>query len=199
MVQEKRPQEHGAESDEDLAAAAAAGSRAAFERLVERWGGPVLAALERRVGDAHLALDLVQEVWVRVFRGLAGFRPRGASTFRSWLFGIALNAVRDEGRRQERARIVYIDEVREAAGAADPNRESEERAAVEAALLRVEEPYRTALVLVDLLGFSYDEAARSEACAVGTIKSRIHRGRLAFRDAWAPLDADLEVPAGGSS
>ncbi len=188
-------------TDEDLAIRAASGSRGAFEELVERWAGPVLAVLERRLADPHLALDLSQDVWVRVFRALAGFRPhagiRPGGSFRSWLFSIALNAARDEGRRSERSPILYMEEFRGDVEGADPTEQAAERRAVEAALLELAEPFRTALALVDLVGLTYEEAADSLGCAVGTVKSRVNRGRLAFRDLWER--SGVEMRAGGSS
>ena len=84
------------ESDEELARAAVGGSRRAFERLVDRFAGPVARVLASRIGDVDRAEDLSQDVWVRAFRGLAGWQPD--RSFRAWLFGIALNAARDEGR-----------------------------------------------------------------------------------------------------
>ncbi len=196
----------GGAADEALAAAAKEGCRASFEELVERYGGRVHALLERRLGDAHQALDVSQEVWVRVFRGLAGFRPeagfrggasfRPGASFRSWLFGIALNAARDEGRRRGRAPLLYLDAFRAELAAGDPADERAERRAVEAALLGVAEPFRTALVLIDVEGLSYEEAARALACAPGTVKSRVSRGRAAFRERWER--AGNEIRAGGS-
>ena len=188
-------------SDEELAALAAGGSRAAFEELVEHYGGSVLAVLEKRLGDHHEALDLAQEAWVSVFRSLAGFRP-ALGSFRAWLFSIVLNAARDEGRRRGRARIVYLDEFRgEEEGADDPTDASADKAATLAALTAVAEPFRTAVFLVDGMGFSYEDAAQSLACAIGTVKSRVNRGRLAFRDHWTRLSGESvsEATAGGTS
>lgn len=187
--------------DGELALEAARGSRAAFEELVRRYAGAVNAALERRHPDPHLAQDLCQEVWVRAFRGLAGFRP-GAS-FRSWLFGIAFNALRDERRRAHRATartaLQPAGELDLRASGGDAAERDERRAALDA-LMGVEEPFRTALALVDLEGFSYEEAARALACAVGTVKSRVSRGRSAFRERWergAGAARDVAARTGG--
>jgi len=172
-------------TDDDLAAAAAAGTRDAFEDLVVRYGAPVLAVVEKQVGEHHAALDLTQEIWIKVFRALPRFKPGGS--FRSWLFSIALNHVRDARRREKRSRVVYIDEYRTPPVSSrkdDPRGRTEEQAAIELALGRVPEPFRSAVMLVDVLELSYDEAARSLECAVGTVKSRVSRGRFAFREVY---------------
>ena len=170
-------------ADEQLALAAGAGDRAAFEGLVSRFGAAILGVVEKQVGDHHLAHDLAQEIWIKVFRAIGRFRPEGS--LRSWLFSIALNHVRDANRQKARSRVVYIDDFRTAPGATpsfDPRGRTEESAAIGYALERVPEPFRTALTLVDVMSFSYEEAAKSLDCAVGTVKSRVNRGRFAFRD-----------------
>lgn len=175
-------------TDEGLALRAAAGRRDAFEALVFRYGAALLAVVERQAGDHHEALDLVQEVWLKVFRALPRYQPGGS--FRSWLFSIALNHGRDARRRRQRSRVVFIDEYRaDAAPGGDPSGRAEEHAAIETALAAVPEPFRTALLLVDVTGLSYEEAAASLDCAVGTVKSRVSRGRFAFRDVYLQADA----------
>jgi len=179
--------------DEELAVRAAAGTpeaRDAFEALVGRYGGVLLSVVERQVGDHHLAHDLAQEVWIKVFRSIGRFRPEGS--FRSWLFTIALNRVRDALRGQGRERVVFMDEFHTPppAPGADPSGPTEERAAIEACLAQVPEPFRAAITLVDVLELSYEEAAASLTCAVGTVKSRVNRGRFAFRDLYTRLGAE---------
>jgi RNA polymerase sigma-70 factor (ECF subfamily) len=175
-------------SDEDWARAAALGSRSAFERLVERHGGAVLGLLERRFGDVHEALDLSQDVWVRVFRGLKGFRPE--RSFRAWLYGIALNAARDEGRRRSVSPPIAPEDPQTELVTADFRSVLDDRSDVETALACVVEPFRSALILVDLEQLSYEEAADALGCSRGTVKSRVHRGRLSFRDHWIRLTKD---------
>ena len=176
--------------DEELATRAAAGEREPFEALVRQYGSVLQTVVERQVGDHHLAHDLTQEIWIKVYRAIARFRPGGS--FRSWLFTIALNHVRDALRGQGRERVVYLDEfsVPPRAVGADPSGRTEERAAIEACLERVPEPFRTAVTLVDVLELSYEEAAQSLRCAVGTVKSRVNRGRFAFRDLYGQLGGE---------
>jgi len=164
---------------------AARGETAAFAALVRRHASQVQAVIERAVGDHHRAADLCQEVWVKVLRDLNAFEPR--RRFRPWLFAIALNHARDDlrrnGRRRERVRLQALP-----ADLPAPRDEAlasrEERDELEAALDAVPEPYRGALHLVDVVGLDYEEAARSLECSLGTLKSRVHRGRLAFREAY---------------
>jgi len=187
------------DSDEVLATKATNGSRAAFEELVSRFGGAVVSLLERRLRDHHLALDLAQEAWVRVFHALSRFDAN--RSFRPWLFSIVLNAARDEGRRRERSRVVSLDDYRESLSAKSALDGVDERGLIEDSLDRVDEPYRTAILLVDVEGFSYEEAAESLQVATGTIKSRVNRGRLAFRDHWVRLSGASaeELTIGGHS
>ncbi len=159
--------------------------------LVERYGARVLAVIEKQVGDHHAAHDLAQEVWMRVFGALHNFRP--GAVFRPWLFAIAFNAIRDErrsrARRQNHVREFEPSHVSGAAasGRYDPGRRVAELDIIDAAIAGIPEQFRAALQLVDALGFSYDEAAVSLDCSAGTVKSRVHRGRLAFRDAYERL------------
>jgi RNA polymerase sigma-70 factor (ECF subfamily) len=183
-------------SDEELAGRAAGGEREAFEVLLRRYAPAVVAVVEAQVGDHHLALDLAQEVWLKVYRGLAGFETE--RRFRPWLFSIALNCARDSHRRETRTRVVYLDEYRDpphAHPSSDPSGRAEERAVIASALARVVEPYRTAVQLVDVLGLSYEEAALSLRCSLGTVKSRVNRGRLAFRDHYARLEGERDAAA----
>jgi RNA polymerase sigma-70 factor (ECF subfamily) len=125
-----------------------------------------------------------------VFRALPRFRPEGS--FRSWLFSIALNHVRDAARSERRSRVVYFDEFRfapAASGKHDPRGRTEEKAVIENAMREVTEPFRSAVILVDVMQLSYEEAAESLGCRVGTVKSRVNRGRLAFRDEYERLSS----------
>jgi RNA polymerase sigma-70 factor (ECF subfamily) len=176
------------DDDETLARAAASGAQAAFARLVERYAGRVVAVLERRLGDHSAALDLGQETWIRVFRALPSFDA--ARSFRAWLFAIALNAARDEARRRGRSPVDYVEQLPQPT---IDHRGTEDRQAIERALASVGEPYRTAIVLVDVEGLDYAEAAASCGCAVGTMKSRVARGRAAFREQWRLASGEGET------
>ncbi|MEO0480055.1 MAG: sigma-70 family RNA polymerase sigma factor [Planctomycetota bacterium] len=171
------------------------GSRPAFEALVQRYAGRVVSVLEHRTGDHETACDLCQEVWIRVHRSFdrGDFDPRTGGSFRSWLFSIALNLARDEARSKAR-RARHQDDTIDPGDRdeSDPRSSGaleriEQSDAIEQALARVEEPFRTAIVLVDVEGLDYQEAAESAGCALGTMKSRVARGRAAFREHWQIL------------
>jgi len=182
-------------TDESLAAAAASGERAAFETLVGRHAPGVRAVLAQALKDSHRVDDLVQEVWVKVFGALPRFRADGR--FRPWLFSIALNHLRDELRRGRRGRLVYIDDYRTVEGQAGvelPDHSvSERKSRVAAALATIDQPFREAVALVDLGGLTYAEAAACMGCSVGTVKSRVFRGRDAFRRSWAATESEQDA------
>jgi RNA polymerase sigma-70 factor (ECF subfamily) len=190
-------------TDEALALRAAAGERSAFECLVERYGTRVRAVVERQLGDHHLALDLAQEVWIRAFKALPRFRSaKDGGRFRPWLFMITFNLIRDhqrsQGTRPEQALEDQL-QMSPASERFDPSGRVEEIAAIDEALQAVPEPFGAALQLVDLIGLTYEEAARSLRCTLGTVKSRVHRGRLAFRDIYLKLSGDAPEPSLGAT
>lgn len=181
--------------EQRLIRAAREGDRAAFTRLVERYGGQVAAAMRSRLGSEDAAMDVVQETWVRVARGLSTFRD--GAPFRPWLFAVAFNALRDDGRRAARAPLPIDDDDHAAPGAEDPGEarlvESE---AIDLALARVPEPFRSAVHTVDVLGLDHGDAASALGCAGGTLKSRLHRGRRLFCEHYLRLTGDAPAAAG---
>lgn len=187
-------------SDEALVRDARAGDRGAFTLLVERYGGAILAAVRARLGREEGALDVVQETWVRVARGLGTFRD--GATFRPWLFAVAFNTLRDAGRREARRPAVEgADDALESIGRSDTEgARLAERELIEGALAQVPEPYRTAVHTVDVLGLDHGEAAGVLDCAPGTLKSRLHRGRRIFCDHYLRLSgaARDRAPEGGA-
>jgi RNA polymerase sigma-70 factor (ECF subfamily) len=153
--------------------------------LVERHAAQVVAVIERQVHDHHGARDLAQEVWIKVHQGLGSFQAE--RRFRPWLFAIAMNHVRDNRRKLARQISPQnLDEI----SMEIPSRQSNisefhsERDAIEVALDRVPELYRSAVHMVDVLGLNYDEASAALRCSPGTVKSRVHRGRRAFQEAY---------------
>lgn len=172
-------------SDEVLASQAARGTSAPFATLVERFAGQVLSVVERATGDHHLSRDLTQEIWMKVHRALPRFEE--GRRFRPWLFAIAMNHVRDHRRKQgRRAQAADIDELPGGPPVLkhDPLRDHQERDAIDVAMARVPELYRAAIQLVDVLGLDYEEAGEALRCSAGTVKSRVHRGRRAFQEAY---------------
>ena len=111
-----------------------------------------------------------------------------------------MNAARDEGRRRSTLPDVALEDQAVELAAPDPGSAREDRSDVKTALSRVAEPFRSAVVLVDLEQLGYDEAASALGCSIGTVKSRVHRGRLLFRDHWVRLTKDRNsTEAAGSA
>ena len=182
-------------TDESLAERSQDGDLDAFEALVVRHGGALIGALERMLGDHHQACDAAQEAWIKVHRALPRYR-RGAR-FRPWLYAIALNQGRDD-LRSRRRRPVGSEaplEILTAPAGSDPDQRAPERSAIATALGLVDAAFREAVVLVDVVGLGYAEAADALECAEGTVKSRVHRGRVAFRDAYERVTAPPPRPA----
>lgn len=159
--------------DEPFVRRAQRGDRLAFEILVERHANKLYSLAARSLGSREDAEDAVQEAFIRAWRGLGSFR--GGSRFSTWLYRICLNAVHDQrGRRA--APVAELDDDT----AADPRdhfADQELGGDLQRALDALEEPYRTAIVLADLLGCSYAEVSAVTDTPVGTVKSRIFRGR----------------------
>ncbi|MDQ4132287.1 MAG: sigma-70 family RNA polymerase sigma factor [Actinomycetota bacterium] len=139
----------------------------------------------RLTGDHDDAQDLVQEVLLRVRRGLETFEPR---SLEGWLSRITTNAFLDEVRRRRRRPLELVpdhtERVLPASQAADEALDAEKLPSdVQAALADLPSDYRAAVVLCDVVGLSYDEIGRALDVPVGTVRSRIHRGRALLRKA----------------
>jgi RNA polymerase sigma-70 factor, ECF subfamily len=169
----------------------AAGDEAACTELVNEHQRMVIQLAMNLLGDRDEAVDLSQEVFLRVFRTIHRFR--GQSSLRTWIYRIAVNQARNRHRfwrRRHRADQVSLDEhlakhgefVSE--GDATPERvlaQKELAARLQAALDRLPFDQRTAIVLREIDGLSYDEIAFSLGLAIGTVKSRLTRARQALR------------------
>lgn len=161
-------------SDHDLLRGVQAGDEEAFSMLYRRWQGPVYRYALRMSGSPALAEDVTQEVFMALLRRSDGYDPsRGELS--SYLHGIARNMAR---RRLERER--GLQPLTDEPGHDDPSAELAQRESADLvweALLTLPLHYREAVVLCDLQGLSYEEAATALGCAVGTVRSRLHRGR----------------------
>ena len=175
------------ESDLDLAARHRYGDAAAFDEVYARYAEMVYNLALRLAGDPDEAADLAQEIFVRVYRHLAAFR--GGASLKTWIYRIALNHCRSRlGRRRLPTLSLTPVPGESAPDVADSRRGPEERALagdearrVAAALARLPAPFREAVVLRDLEGLAYEEIAEVAGVAVGTVRSRIARGRERLR------------------
>lgn len=184
-----------------------AGSDEAFAGLIARYHQPIFSLLARTVQDREAAADLTQEVFVKVFRGVGSFH--GESSLRTWIYRIALHEASNQRRwwvRHKQAEIPIEQEVSDfdsgqpvllketlidpAESPFDLALHEENRARVEAALSQVPEPFRTTLILRDIEGFVYEEVAELQGVNLGTVKSRLVRGRAALK---AILTAPAQV------
>lgn len=166
---------------------AQAGDLAAFNDLVECYQDQLYGLVARMVPDPDQAADVVQEAFFSAYRNLATFR---GGIVRSWLSRIAVNAAMDLQRARKRRPVQPYPELEDdswqppAGEDADPERQvvtAERVNALNAALAAIGDDQRAAIVLFDVEGFDYAEIAEMTGVSLGTVKSRIHRGRLALR------------------
>jgi RNA polymerase sigma-70 factor (ECF subfamily) len=155
-----------------------------WEDIVRAHSGRVYRLAFRLTGNQHDAEDLTQEVFVRVFRSLSSYTP---GTFEGWLHRITTNLFLDGARRRQRIRFEGLgDEVAQRIPGSQPSpaQAFDERhfdGDVQAALKSLPPDYRAAVVLCDIEGFSYEEIAATLGVKLGTVRSRIHRGRAQLR------------------
>lgn len=200
-----------ARDDRTLLAAHVAGDRDAFGVLFGRHRDRLWAVALRTLGDPEEAADALQDAMVSAFRRAESYRGDAAVT--TWLHRVVVNACLDRLRRRRvRAADALPDDLEEYAGrgalststGAGPGREvtdpaelvldEEQRRAVLAALGTLSVDQRTALVLVDMQGYSVDEAAEILECAPGTVKSRCFRGRARLAPLLTGLRGTGEPP-----
>jgi RNA polymerase sigma-70 factor (ECF subfamily) len=157
-----------------------------WEEIVREHSARVYRLAYRLTGNSHDAEDLTQEVFVRVFRSLSSYTP---GTFEGWLHRITTNLFLDMARRKQRIRFEGLGddtEQRLRGGEPTPAQAFDERhldGDIQAALKALAPEYRAAVVLCDIEGLSYEEIADTLGVKLGTVRSRIHRGRAQLRTA----------------
>jgi len=176
-------------SDEELVSRSIGGDADSFNQLVLRWERPIYALAYRVIGREEDARDVCQETFLRAFRALGGFR--GQAKFSSWLYRIALNLCRDWVRRQRRTPVVQLPEdvdVIELAASREPTEPIEELVArrdltraVEKAMARLPEEQRTAIILKEYHGLTFQEIADLVGCPLSTVKTRLYQGLTVLR------------------
>jgi RNA polymerase sigma-70 factor (ECF subfamily) len=166
---------------------ARSGDLDAFNDLVVLYQDSLFALVVRMVPDRDQASDAVQEAFFSAYRNLAGFR---GGSVKSWLNRICVNAAMDTQRARKRRPVQPYPELEDeswqppAGIEADPERiavHAERSRALAEAMTHITDDQRTAIVLYDVEGYDYGEIADMTGVSLGTVKSRIHRGRLALR------------------
>ncbi len=155
-----------------------------WDELVRQHADRVYRLAYRLSGNQHDAEDLTQETFIRVFRSVQNYQP---GTFEGWLHRITTNLFLDMVRRRGRIRMEALPEDYDRVPADDPNPEqiyhdSRLGADLQAALDSLAPEFRAAVVLCDIEGLSYEEIGATLGVKLGTVRSRIHRGRQALRD-----------------
>jgi RNA polymerase sigma-70 factor (ECF subfamily) len=176
-------------TDEELVARSVGGDAESFNELILRWERPIYALAYRTIGREEDARDVCQETFLRAYRALPGFR--GQAKFSSWLYRIALNLCRDWVRRERRTPVVQPPEdgdLMEMAAAAEPSESIEDLVArkdlarsVERAMALLPEEQRTAIVLKEYHGLTFQEIADLVGCPLSTVKTRLYQGLTVLR------------------
>ena len=176
-------------SDEELVARSMAGDADSFNELVRRWERPIYALAYRQIGREEDARDVCQETFLRAYRALNGFR--GQAKFSSWLYRIALNLCRDWMRRDRRTPLVPVPDdmdLAELAAVRGPAETIEDHVArkdlartVERAMARLPEEQRTAILLKEYHGLTFQEIADVVGCPLSTVKTRLYQGLVVLR------------------
>jgi len=170
------------------------GAESAYEELITRFQQPVYALALRLLDDQGEACDVVQEVFLKVFRNIGSFR--GQSSLKTWIYRITVNEAHNARRWffRHRRREVELDHAPEdtrdwkeiipdgSRSPYDVALDREQHVMIEAALERINPIFREAVVLRDIMDLSYEEIAEVLGVSLGTVKSRILRGREALRE-----------------
>jgi RNA polymerase sigma-70 factor (ECF subfamily) len=156
-----------------------------WEEVARVYGRKIYNFAYRLTGNPDDAHDLVQEVLLRVRRGLANYQP---GSFEGWLWRITRNAFLDEVRRQKRRPTAPLPDEVDRWDRASSDSVDVEYARIslgddiQKALLDLPLDFREAVVLCDIVGLSYEEIAQAVAVPIGTVRSRIHRGRKMLKE-----------------
>ena len=190
----------------DLVHELQAGSETAFDWLVTHYHGPVYNLILGMLGDTSDAADGTQEVFLKAFRGIRNFRQ--GSSLKTWLYRIAIREALNHKRwfKRHLQKNVSLDAEPEQGHArieiedlcATPFEQlaaQEIQTVVHSALQQIPEVFRSAVILRDLEGLSYEEVSEVLECSVGTVKSRILRGRRGLKEILEPLLGAQQIHA----
>jgi RNA polymerase sigma-70 factor (ECF subfamily) len=190
-----------ASSDEELVARSMGGDLDSFNQLVLRWERPIYALAYRVIGREEEARDVAQETFLRAFRALKGFK--GQAKFSSWLYRITLNLCRDWIRRERRTPVAQMPEgvdLVELAGEETPSESLEDLIgrrqlgrAVSKAMATLPEEQRTAIILKEYHGLTFQEIADLLDCPLSTVKTRLYQGLSVVRKQLQAAGVDGEA------
>ena len=200
----------------DIVAELKAGSEEAFSWLIATYHQPIYSVIARTLQNPADAADVTQDVFIKVFRGISGFH--GESSLRTWMYRIALHEASNQRRwwsRHCRQEVTIEAETGHSADGQqlcikdtlidehdspfDMAAHAEIRARVEAELREIAEPFRIVLVLRDIEGLAYEEIAEILKLNLGTVKSRLMRGRAQIKARLAPFaEAAAKRPSGAA-
>src|SRR6476659_1236393 len=184
--------------DGDVVAAFLGGEERAFQELVTRYQTRLLNFIYRTIGDREKAEDLVQEVFIRVYRHIGRFDR--SKKFSTWIYTIASNLAKNELRNRSRNPLVLFQTVQKnfqdedrplqfedtTSRPDDMYRKRHLREVVEKSVAKLPEHHRNVFILRELEGKSYEEIAEITECNLGTVKSRLNRARNSFAEIIAP-------------
>jgi RNA polymerase sigma-70 factor (ECF subfamily) len=183
-------------TDEELLAQSLDGDLSAFEVIVNRYKDRLYNFVLRFVKDKQTAEDIVQDTFLRAYRNRESFQA--VAKFSTWIYTIAGNLAKSELRRRKRWRFLSVGVQNEDTGAtfelpdtsATPDANTETMLAesrIQEAIARLPDRYREAVILRDIEGLDYDEISQIIGCPLGTVKSRINRGRLRLQEELSDL------------
>jgi RNA polymerase sigma-70 factor (ECF subfamily) len=192
------PEDLRAMEDGDVVAAFLRGEERAFREIVNRYQTPLLNFVYRTISDREKAEDLVQDVFIRVYRHLHGFDP--TRKFSTWIYTIAANLAKNELRNRSRRPLVLLQSMKTIWRGEERPLELEDTSSrpddlfrkrqlcefVEEATARLSAHHRQVFVLRDVKGKSYEEIAEITGTKVGTVKSRLSRARQSLADIIKP-------------
>ncbi len=180
-------------NEKDIIEKCKLGDNDAFEILIKNYDKKVYNMIYRIIGNKEDAFDLTQEVFIKVYKSIRNFR--GDSSFSTWLYRLATNTCFDENRRKQNKKTYSLDKPIETElgqlkrdfpdDINTPDEiliKKEMQNLVQKAISMLPEEQRVMIVLRDIQGFSYKEISETLQCSMGTVKSRINRGRLALKN-----------------
>ena len=181
-------------SDDSLIMLFQSGDKGVFRHLVSRYQEKVRNLIFSIFNESDIVDDLAQEEFIKAYEGLQNFRFQ--SSFYTWLYRIAVNRSRDEMRRRKVRRFFTFHNIESSSNLKVENLitttfdDENIKETIEQSLNKLPDKYRMPIILKDIDGLSYDEIADVLECEVGTVKSRLSRGRAMLKEILRPMFAN---------